>query len=105
MPRMVILGDDDHLNSGPSGFPCAAKVLEWANVYTLHAAAAEVAHYVATLDAAIQSGRGLLIETGSAHAEQWWNLARQHARRAKPLLGVITRPGVPHPVMRAEVRL
>lgn len=100
-PRLVVLGDDDHMSTGPEGFPTAAKALGWARWGMLHAARGEPEHYADAVAATLQHKRVVLVETDTAHTEAWGRLMH---RNQVANAAVLMRPGVPHPVLPGRLQ-
>ena len=44
-PAVALIGDDDGLDQGPSGWPIADRAVAWAKSILIHAAGAEISHY------------------------------------------------------------
>lgn len=66
-PTIAIIGDDDDLSSGPTGFPCARRLARyWARAVLVHAAGGLAEHYELALAGAHTYRRVLLVETDSA---------------------------------------
>lgn len=91
-PTVLIVGDDDHASAGPAGWKCAHAVAAWAACAIVHAAGATAETYLEAAHAGRFMGACALIETDTAHAEQWTALFV-----GKPTLLVLPRGGV-HPI-------
>lgn len=99
-PLLIVLGDDDHVPSGPDGWPQARKLLRWAKAVVIHAAGGEAQHYEAIVAITRRSDRCLLIETTSGHLDAWLDLVRAR-RPALPVLAIKVPPGDPqHPTLQ-----
>ena len=96
-PIVTLIGDDDYETTGPKAFPAAGRLARyWANAIMLHAAGGETHHYDLVVAQAALSRRVLVVETDSAHADEWRDFLG-NGRRV-PLLCVLPTGGV-HPVM------
>jgi hypothetical protein len=92
-PTVVVVGDDDYQSTGPSGWRCSAVVSEWAAAAVVHAAGATAESYSEAVRAARLLGRAVLIETDTAHAEEWALVFEP-----KRVLLVLPKTG-PHPIL------
>jgi hypothetical protein len=90
---VVLIGDDDYASSGPAGWRCAETIAAWARCAVIHAAGASAETYHEAVQGARLLGRAALIETDTAHAEEWASLFV-----GKPALLVLPREGA-HPVL------
>jgi hypothetical protein len=95
-PTVVVIGDDDYASTGPAGWRCSGAIAEWAAAAVVHAAGATAESYAEAAKAARQLGRALLIETDTAHAEEWAMMFQ-----GRPVLLVMPKDGS-HPVMPAR---
>jgi hypothetical protein len=95
-PAIVLIGDDDGMDRGPSGWQLSARALRWANSVLLHGAGAEIAHYEAAVQAAENGRRVLVIECNSATLDAWGALVLAAPHRPNTLV-IIPRGGV-HPI-------
>ena len=95
-PVLVLCGDDDYRQAGPSGWACAAKLRSWATFAIVHGAGAEDRHYQAAADLTGLHKRLLMIETTSDAAQLWAGFLKQRADL--PFMGILPSDG-PHPVM------
>ena len=96
-PTVVLVGDDDYSSTGPRGWCCAANLAEWAAAAVIHASAATAESYAEAAKAARLLGRAVLVETDTAHADEWAAVFP-----GRPVLGVLPKGGRPHPVMPAR---
>jgi hypothetical protein len=96
-PAVILVNDDDERSSGPDAFPYVGRVLKWARAAFLHCAAGEAAHYEAVVRLTVKHQRLLLIESSHTYADAWRSLSA-----GKIIGGVLTRPGVAHPVARPQ---
>lgn len=99
-PVVLVIGDDDHENTGPNGFPFAVAACRWADrkAIILHAAGGAPEHYAFAVEGALACGRCLLIETGTDHAEIWAAAMTRYAPNARKL-AVLTRHRAAHPII------
>ena len=96
LPALVMLADDDHLNSGPAAWPSAARVMQWARQITVHGAAGHVEEYRAIGLAAQICRRLVLVETGTEHAAACAEAASRWGTGAA-VARLLAAPGVLHP--------
>ena len=89
---VLIIGDDDHASTGPAGWKCAEAVAAWGACAVIHAAGATAETYLEAARGGRILGACVLVETDTAHAEQWTALFV-----GKPTLLVLPRGGV-HPL-------
>lgn len=75
-PTVVMLGDDDDEPSGPAGWPCARRLLDWADLLIVHGTGGEREHYEAAIEAAQTLKRVLFVETTSGKAPAWVEAAK-----------------------------
>jgi hypothetical protein len=103
-PAVMLIGDDDRLDRGPSGWAQAERALRWARASMLHGAAAEIAHYEAAIVAAELVRRRLVIECSTATLGAWLALIRAAPHRPPTLL-IRPRGGVhPLPIKRSVMQ-
>lgn len=96
LPVITIFCDDDHWSSGPGGFPCAKRFSYWARRIMVHAAGGEPQHYELAIEAARLCRHILIVETDSAHEEEWFQSLG--AGKRAPIL-CVTALGGAHPVL------
>lgn len=99
LPAVVVIQDDDHANTGPAGFPAARKALRWARGLVIHASAGEPWHYEAAAALAEELRAVVLVETGTAHAEAWADLARRAAIPRRHIGFTLLPRSGPHPIL------
>jgi hypothetical protein len=92
-PVVVLVGDDDHASTGPSGWKCARRLPEWAGAAIVHSAGGDPEHYRFALVTALGCGRLVLVETDTAHAAEWEELFRGRI----PVLAIRAPEGRLHP--------
>jgi hypothetical protein len=92
-PTLAVVGDDDYRSTGPSGWMATPALVTWAAAAVIHAAGASAETYAEAAEAARISGRAVLIETDTAHAEQWAMVFEE-----RPVLLVLPRDGA-HPTL------
>jgi hypothetical protein len=97
-PLVLILGDDDHMATGPSCFPCVGTAKRWARSVLLHGTGGEPEHYEGAVQLAEQFGNCLLIETSSAQIDPWLEALKDAPKLKR---GVVIWPpsGETHPVL------
>jgi hypothetical protein len=95
-PAIVLIGDDDGFDRGPSGWRLTERALRWANSVLLHGAGAALVHYEMAIVAAEAGRRVLVIECGSATLDAWVTLVRAAAHQ--PATVVIIPRGGAHPL-------
>lgn len=95
-PLIVLLADDDHLNTGPDAFPCMRRLRPWMKTAIVDAAGGEEKHYAAAVAAALLKQRLVFIETGTQHQDAWM----KEIPEGLPTLCIQVRDGI-HPVMPA----
>lgn len=96
-PAVVLLGDDDDEPSGPAGWACARRLLDWADLLIVHGTGGEREHYEAAVEATQTLRRVLFVETTSDLAPAWI----EAARLCNPLPALrlhLPQPGASHPV-------
>ena len=81
-PWLVLLGDDDGIETGPDGWACAKRALGWARQVVIHGAAGHAEHYAGVAAATVVIRRFVLIECASAKVETWHAAAIRWAPRA-----------------------
>lgn len=94
-PAVVLIGDDDYAASGPSGFQDIRRIRYWPRRTVIHAAGGTEAQYNTFVLGATQFRRMLLIETDTAHEEEWVYLMDCYA----PILLVSARNDGGHPIV------
>jgi hypothetical protein len=99
LPAVVMVQDDDHANTGPAGFPAARKALRWARGLVIHACGGEPWHYQAAASLAEEVRAVVLVETGTAHAEAWADLARRAALPRRHIGFMLLPRSGPHPIL------
>jgi hypothetical protein len=99
-PAVILIGDDDGLDRGPSGWRLAERALAWARAVLLHGAGAEIIHYEGAIMAAQLTGRCLIVECSSATLPAWETLAKAAPHRPRTLI-IRPRGGV-HPIPMAR---
>jgi hypothetical protein len=92
-PVMVLLGDDDYASTGPTGWAAARRLLYWASAAIVHASSANAETYRAAIALVVGHRRLLLVETDSAHVDEW---SAAVLKRRIPLLRILPIDGV-HP--------
>ena len=97
-PVVVLVGDDDHCSTGPLGWASARGLLHWARAGLVHASSASAASYRAAIDMAVHHRRLLLVETDTAHADEW---SEAVLRRQLPCVRVLPTDGGAHPIAPA----
>lgn len=95
-PAIVLVGDDDGLETGPAGWSCIERAIRWPASVVIHAAGAEAEHYELALAAAQICRRLLFIECGSRSAPGWIEAVRRAPQRPNVLV-IEARDGV-HPL-------
>lgn len=93
LPTILLLGDDDHADTGPVGWRCAREAAGWAAAAIVHGAAGKAADYAEAVAAAVALRRLLFVETASRHVQAWGALMP-----GKPVLHLVPELGS-HPVM------
>jgi hypothetical protein len=94
-PQIAIIGDDDYCSTGPTDWPATRRLFHWAKAAMVHASGADVPSYRLAIDMALLAQRFLLVETGTAHMQEWGEalLARKIPFVClKPTDGVHPRP-------------
>lgn len=94
-PVVCLIGDDDYNSSGPSGWHATRRLLWWAKAAMIHAAGSDARSYQAAIGMALSCRRCLLIETDTAHCEEWGDVL---SRRHIPFLGLRPPGDGVHPV-------
>jgi hypothetical protein len=93
---IVLIGDDDYRDRGPTAWRQAGRVARWAKVTIVHAAGAEVEHYEAACVTAESVGRVALVECSTVTAPAWIDLFQ--AQRPAPRLVLIPPAAGLHPL-------
>lgn len=102
LPVVAVVGDDDGVNAGPSGFPAARRLLRDVGAVMVHGAGGEVHHYESAIGMAQIVRSVAIVETSSAKAEEWLSVALRCALpRRVPTLLILPRNGGVHPVAPA----
>lgn len=97
-PSVALIGDDDYApDAGPARWPIAERAIGWAASVLVHAAGAEIAHYETAVVVAQIVGRVVIIETGTANAQAWTQLAQKAPN--KPTITLIVPRSGAHPIM------
>ncbi len=78
-PVLLLIGDDDHASTGPSGWRCARKLREWARAAIVHGTGGRREHYEWAATAAAMQRRLVMIETDSGHLAEWASPVRRCA--------------------------
>jgi hypothetical protein len=92
-PTLAVVGDDDYRSTGPAGWRATPTLAAWAAAAVIHAAGASAETYAEAAKVARVKGRAVLIETDTAHVEQWAMVFQ-----SCPVLLVLPRDGA-HPVL------
>ena len=93
-PLIAVIGDDDYRSTGPTGWAATRRLLYWARAGMIHATGADVRSYRTAIGMALVSWRFLLVETDSAHLDEWSGALHKHG---VPFLG-LRPPKGSHPV-------
>jgi hypothetical protein len=94
---VLLIGDDDGAERGPPGWPAAAKAIEWARWFLVHAAGAEPDHYHMAIAMAQLHRRVLVIECTTRTLPAWMAMTAKGRNRVG---GVVIYPrGGVHPVL------
>jgi hypothetical protein len=93
-PLIAVIGDDDYASTGPCGWAATRRLLYWARGGMIHATGADVPSYRTAIGMALVTWRFLLVETDSAHMDEWGGALRKHG---VPFLG-LRPPKGSHPV-------
>jgi hypothetical protein len=96
-PSIILFGDDDYRDRGPTAWRQAGRVARWAKVAIVHAAGAEVGHYEAACVTAENVGRVAFVECSTVTAEAWVDLFQ--AQPHPPRLILIPPRGGVHPLL------
>jgi hypothetical protein len=91
---LAVIGDDDYRSTGPTGWAATRRLLYWARGGMIHATGADVPSYRTAIGMALVTWRFLLVETDSAHMDEWGGALRKHG---VPFLG-LRPPKGSHPV-------
>jgi hypothetical protein len=103
-PAVMLIGDDDGMDCGPSGWAQAERVLRWTRALMLHGAGAEIEHYEAAIIAAELVRRMLVIECSTATLGAWVALVKA-APQLPPTLVIRPHGGVhPLPIKRSAMQ-
>jgi hypothetical protein len=103
-PAVMLIGDDDSMDCGPSGWAQAERVLRWTRALVLHGAGAEIQHYEAAIMAAELARRLLVIECSTATLGAWATPVEAAPNRV-PTLVIRPRGGVhPLPIERSATQ-
>lgn len=94
-PVLLLVGDDDYASTGPAGWATTRRLSYWAKGAMVNATGADVPSYRAAISMALTYRRFVLIETDTAHAEEWANALV--ARRIQ-CIGLLPGDGVAHPL-------
>jgi hypothetical protein len=95
-PTVVVIGDDDYSSTGPAGWRCSATIAQWPAAVVVHAAGATAESYAEAVKAARLLGRAVLVETDTAHVEEW-----AMTFYGRPVLLVLPKGGQ-HPVQPSQ---
>jgi hypothetical protein len=93
-PILAVIGDDDYRSTGPTGWAAARRLQYWARSGMIHASGADVPSYRTAIGMAHVAQRFLLVETDSAHLDEWAASLRKHN---VPFIG-LRPPTGSHPV-------
>lgn len=99
-PSVLLIGDDDGANRGPSGWPAASKAVDWGRWFLLHAAGAEPEHYHLAITMAQIHRRVVVIECTTGTLPAWIGMTAKARNRVGGMV-IYPRGGV-HPVMPAR---
>jgi len=94
LPSLILVGDDDGLDTGPRGWACARVLTRWAKGAVIHGAAGTVETYRDAVRLSVFSRRVVLVEAGSANLMAWHRL---FADAGVPTVNIYPSKG-PHPV-------
>ena len=103
-PWLVLLGDDDGIESGPDGWACTKRVLGWARQIVIHGAGGHAEHYSGMVAAALLVRRFVLVECASAQVEAWHQATLRWALRATVQRVLPTIGAHPLPVDRSRMQ-
>lgn len=70
-PVLILIGDDDDMATGPTGWRCAAEAAQWAAAAIIQGSGGTAHHSRTAVDAALEDRRVLLIDTSSRFAVPW----------------------------------
>jgi hypothetical protein len=93
---LILIGDDDGLDTGPDGWACARRVLGWARRIVIHGAAGLAEHYAGAAAATMVVRRLVLIECTSARVNAWAEAAKRDAPNV--IVQCLVPAGGVHPV-------
>lgn len=99
LPQIVLVGDDDGLDTGPNGWACRPRLLSWARYAIVHATGGTVGSYRQAVFAAVYWRRLVLVETGTKNVMAWHEA---FAKRNIPTLNLIPPNGGQHPLPVAK---
>lgn len=94
-PALVLVGDDDGLDCGPNGWAARSRLAGWARHAIIHATGADVPSYALVVAMALQRGRVVLVETGTAHGPAWHQM---FSKVGVPTVNLIAPSGGIHPI-------
>lgn len=75
-PTLLTIGDDDFRDTGPVRWTCASQAMRWAASIMIYAGAGRSEIYQHAVDAALITGKLLLVETTPEHVLSWYALVR-----------------------------
>ena len=93
-PLVVLIGDDDYVTTGPTGWSTLPKLLRWANGAMVHASGGDAPSYEMAIGMALTRRRFLLVEASSERVREWGDALL--AKRI-PFVCFVPREGA-HPV-------
>jgi hypothetical protein len=96
-PAVLLIGDDDYQNRGPTRWKVAGRAIRWSRFVLVHAAGAKPEHYQSAVEAAQIVKRVLVIEASFATLHDWTMLVRRAPHG--PATMVIRPDNGAHPVM------
>ena len=95
-PSIILIGDDDGRDLGPSRWSQARRAVRWARSVVIHGAGAQLFHYELAIEKAELVGRVLVVECSKATLPDWIALVTSAPHRPATL--VISPDGDgPHP--------
>ena len=103
VPCIVLIGDDDYQSCGSTGWASIPRLLRWASGAMIHGTGGDVSSYQAAITMALACRKFLLIETDSAHLQEWGD-ALLGASPPVPFVGLRPSNGV-HPVVPARASM
>lgn len=95
LPSIILVGDDDGQDSGPTGWMSARRLAYWARYGFVHATGGTVESYRNAVRIAVQFRKLVLVETGTSHVMAWHGL---FANAGVPTMNLIPSDGGVHPV-------